>query len=169
MTTSEWIIAVVAALRIAEATYANRNAAMLLCRGGIEYGRGHYPLFILLYAGWFAALWLLVPADAAIDRAWFTLFVLLQLGRYWVLLALGPRWTIRVVVMPDMPLVRRGPYRWMRHPNYAIVGAEIVILPLVFGAWEISLVFGALIIGLLTWRIRVEDRALQPQRTAGSP
>jgi len=88
----------------------------------------------------------------------------LQIARLWVLGSLGLRWTTRIVVLPDRPLVARGPYRWVRHPNYVIVAAEIALLPAVFGAWEIALAFSLLNAGVLAWRIRVEDRALAAQR-----
>jgi methyltransferase len=98
----------------------------------------------------------------AVDPFWLALFVLIELARIWVLVSLGRRWTTRIIVLPDAPLVRRGPYRWFNHPNYWVVIAEIAALPLVFGIWKVALVFSLLNAGLLTVRVRAENRALKP-------
>lgn len=158
------IVAAVALLRVAELVYARRNARALRERGGVEIGRFHYPLFALLHAAWLAALLWLVPADTPISPSFLALFLLLQLLRLWVIVSLGPYWTTRVITLPREPLVRRGPYRFLRHPNYMVVAAEIAVLPLVFGAWRLALVFSLLNGLLLAWRIRIEDQALAPRR-----
>lgn len=158
------IVALVAAERVLELVHAARNTRALLGRGGVELGRGHYPMLVLLHAAWLAALILLVPRDAPVSWPWLAVFVLLQALRLWIVLSLGPYWTTRVITLADVPLVRRGPYRVLRHPNYVVVAAEIVVLPLVFGAWHIALVFSLLNLALLAWRIRVEERALAPRR-----
>jgi len=158
------IVLLVAAQRLAELAYARRNDRRLLALGGIEHGRGHYPLMVLLHAAWLAALFILVPADAAISWPLIGVYVLLQAARLWVLASLGRFWTTRVIALPGAPLVRRGPYRWVRHPNYLIVTAEIAVLPLAFGAWQLALGFTLANAALLALRIRVEDKALVPQR-----
>lgn len=163
------IVALVAAQRTAETLYAARNTRALLARGGIEIGRGHYPLLVLLHAAWLAAIVALVPANAPIAWPWLALFILLQGLRLWVIASLGPFWTTRIVTLPGAPLVRRGPYRLMRHPNYAVVTAEIAVLPLAFGAWGIALVFSLLNLAALGWRIRVEERALAARRPLEGP
>ena len=84
----------------------------------------------------------------------------LQAARLWVIASLGRRWTTRVIVLADAPLVSKGPYRFLRHPNYAVVSGEIAVVPLIFGAWQIALVASALNFALLAHRIRVENRAL---------
>jgi methyltransferase len=103
---------------------------------------------------------MLVPADAAPSWPLLALYAALQLGRVWVIATLGARWTTRVIVLPGAPLIKRGPYRYVRHPNYAIVAGEIAVLPLAFGAVRIALVFSALNLALVLRRIRIEDRAL---------
>lgn len=158
------ILALVAAQRIAEVIYAERNTRALRARGGREIGAGHYPLLVLLHAGWLAALFLLVPAGTPISWPWLGVFVVLQGLRLWVIASLGPYWTTRIITLEAAPLIRRGPYRFFRHPNYAVVVAEIAVLPLVFGAWQIALVFSVLNLALLAWRIRVEERALAPRQ-----
>jgi methyltransferase len=160
------IVLLVAAQRLAELAYARRNAQRLLSEGGIEHGRSHYPLMVLLHAVWLAALFLLVPADAAVSWPLIGIYVLLQAARLWVLASLGRFWTTRVITLPGAPLVRRGPYRWVRHPNYLIVTAEIAVLPLAFGAWQLALVFSLANAAFLALRIRVEDGALASRRRA---
>ncbi len=150
----------VALQRLAELVYARRNARRLLAAGGVEHGAGHYPLFVALHGGWLGALFLLVPAEAPADWGLLGLYGLLQLGRLWVIASLDGRWTTRVIVVPGAPLITRGPYRFLRHPNYLVVALEIPILPLAFGAWQIALGFGLANLALLAHRIRVEERAL---------
>ncbi len=150
----------VALQRLAEVGYARRNARRLLAAGGVEHGAGHYPLFVALHGAWLVALFVLVPAQAPADWALLGLYGVLQLGRLWVIASLGGRWTTRVIVVPGAPLVTRGPYRFLRHPNYLIVALEIPVLPLAFGAWHIALAFGFANLALLAQRIRVEERAL---------
>ncbi len=155
------IIGLVAVQRLIEVAYAGRNTRALLRRGAIETGRGHYPLFIALHAAWLVAIALGLPDAPTIAWLPLAVFVVLQIGRLWVIASLGPFWTTRIITLPGAPLVRRGPYRWVRHPNYAIVAGEIATLPLVFGAVEIAVVFSILNGALLAWRIRIEDRALR--------
>ena len=159
------IVLLVGLLRISEVVYARRNTRALRARGGIEIGGGHYPLFFLLHGSWLFAIFWVVPSDTAIRWGWLALFFLLQLGRLWVIASLGPYWTTRVITMPGEPLVRRGPYRFLRHPNYLVVAVEIAALPLVFGAWQLSLIFSLLNGALLAWRIRIEDQALASRRS----
>ena len=167
MSLSQAIVLLVALQRLVELIYARRNTQRLLAAGGIEAGSSHYPIFMILHMSWLLALFVLVPADAPIYWSLIGLFVALQIGRVWVIASLGGRWTTRVITLPDAPLVRRGPYRWLRHPNYLIVAAEVAVLPLAFGAWEIALVFTALNLPLLAYRIRVEDRALAARHQEG--
>jgi methyltransferase len=157
------IVALVAVERIAELVRARRNTRALLAKGGVEVGAGHYPLLVLLHGAWLAALLYAVPADTLPSLGWLGAFVLLQAFRLWVLASLGPYWTTRIITLPGAPLVRSGPYRFLRHPNYVVVVAEIAVLPLVFGAWRVALVFSALNLALLAWRIRVEQQALAPR------
>lgn len=156
----QWIVLAVALLRAAELVHARRNERRLRAAGGVEHGSRHYPLFVLLHGAWLAALFALVPAGAPVSPWLLGAFALLQLARLWVILSLGRYWTTRVIAVPGAPLVRRGPYRWLRHPNYLVVALELAVLPLAFGAWAIAAVFTALNAALLWHRIRVEDRVL---------
>ena len=150
----------VAAQRLGELAYARRNTKRLMAAGAVEHGARHYPLIVALHGGWLAALFALVPADAA--PSWWLLgcYGLLQLGRLWIIACLGARWTTRVIALPGAPRIQRGPYRFLRHPNYLVVALEIPVLPLAFGAWQMALGFGLANLALLAHRIRVEDRAL---------
>ncbi len=133
--------------------------------GAVETGAGHYPLFIALHAGWWAALAVLIPADAPANPLLLGVFAALQAARLWVIASLGGRWTTRVLTLPGAALVRRGPYRYLRHPNYAVVCAEIAVVPLMFGAYGVALVFSLLNALLLTHRIRVEEAALGREKS----
>lgn len=153
------ILALVTLQRLGELWLSNRNTRRLLARGAREAAPGHYPLVITVHVLWLAALWWLAPGRP-IEGFWIGLFVLLQLARIWVISALGDRWTTRIIVLPDAPLVRRGPYRWLDHPNYMIVVGEVAVLPLAFGLWAVAAVFTILNAAVLAIRIREENRAL---------
>jgi methyltransferase len=158
------VVALVALQRLGELVYAARNTRALLARGGVEHGKRHYPLFVALHAGWLIAIVVAVPPGAPIVWLPLSLFVIMQALRLWVIGALGPYWTTRIVSLPEAPLVQGGPYRFLRHPNYVIVIGEIALLPLAFGAWRIAVLFSLLNLALLAWRIRIEERALAPRR-----
>ncbi len=159
MTLGIVILALVTLQRLGELWLSNRNSKRLLAQGGREYGRAHYPLIVAVHVWWLALLWWLAPGRA-IDGFWLALFILLEIGRLWVLATLGRRWTTRIIVLPDAPLVTSGPYRFVNHPNYVVVMGEVAVLPLVFGLWQIALVFSILNAAVLAIRIREENRAL---------
>ena len=159
------ILALVVLQRLAELVYAERNTAALKARGAVEIGRAHYPLIVLLHAAWLVAVAVMLPKDAPIDWPLIAVFAVLQGLRVWVLATLGPYWTTRIITLKDAPLVRRGPYRFVRHPNYLVVSAEILVLPLAFGEWTVACVFTVLNAAMLAWRIRQENQALLPRRT----
>ncbi len=160
------ILALVAVQRLAEVVYANHNTKALLARGAVEIGRKHYPLIVLLHASWLAAILIFLPVNATIHWIWFGLFLILQGLRVWVLATLGPYWTTRIITLPGAPLVRKGPFRFIRHPNYTVVAGEIAALPLAFGEWQVAVVFTILNGVMLAWRIRAEDAALSARRQA---
>ena len=154
------ILALVTVQRLSELWLSRRNTRRLLAQGAREHGSGHYPLIVAVHALWLAALWWLALTQP-VDGFWLALFVLLEIARIWVLATLGPRWTTRIVVLPDAPLVRRGPYRFVNHPNYWVVIGEIAVLPLVFGLWQVALLFTLLNGIVLAIRIRAENHALR--------
>jgi methyltransferase len=158
-----WILALVVIQRLAELVVAARNTRRLLARGGREVGRDHYPLFILLHASWLIAI--AVATSPRAEPSWplIGVFLFLQLLRVWIIATLGPYWTTRIITLDGAPIVRSGPYRFIRHPNYWVVTCEIAVLPLAFHDWAIALVWSILNALLLRHRIRVETAALAPR------
>ncbi len=154
-----WLVAFLAVQRLAELGFAQWNTLRLRAEGGVEFGAAHYPLMVALHAFWLLGLWLLGHANA-VDPRWLAVFILLQAGRVWVIASLGRRWTTRVIVLPGSAPIARGPYRWLRHPNYLIVVLEIAVVPLALGLPVIALVFTLANLALLYYRIQVENRAL---------
>jgi methyltransferase len=157
------VLALVTLQRLGELLLAERNTRRLCARGAHEVGRGHSPFVVAIHAGWLVALWLLGPGPP-LHVVPLVIYVVLQLARIWVIASLGERWTTRIIVLPGEPLVRRGPYRWLDHPNYLIVVAEIAILPLVFGLPVVAAFFSVINAIVLWVRIREENQALSPHR-----
>ncbi len=159
------ILGLVTAQRLGELVLARRNTRRLLAKGAHEVGAAHYPLIVALHAAWLLGLWYLTvyraPADQHIEPLWLVAFILLQLGRLWVIASLGERWTTRIIVLPGAPLVLRGPYRFVSHPNYWVVAGEMLVLPLVFGLLTFGLVFSVANAAIMWIRIRAEAAALK--------
>jgi methyltransferase len=153
------ILTLVTLQRLGELVIARRNTEKLMARGAIEVGAGHYPLIVALHAAWLGALWL-YGRDQDINLTALGAFVLLQGLRIWILATLGPRWTTRIIVLPGEPLISAGPYRYLSHPNYAVVAGEIAVLPLALHLPWIALIFSVLNAGVLAIRIRAETHAL---------
>jgi len=163
------LLGLVVVERLAELVLSTRHAAWALARGGVEHGRGHYPPMVVLHS----ALLVGCLAEAHfLDREFLpwlgwpmlAVVVLAQALRWWCIATLGRQWNTRVIVVPGLPLVGRGPYRWFRHPNYVAVVAEGVALPLVHTSWMTAVVFTVLNAWLLTVRIRTENAALATVR-----
>ena len=159
MTPAIVLLSLVTAERLAELWLARRNTVALMAQGGFEVAPGHYPWIAMLHAAWLVCLWgegwfrPIVPA-------WLAAFLFLQLGRVWVLATLGRRWTTRIIVVPNAPLVTGGPYRFVRHPNYLVVIGEIAVLPLCLGLPWLAMVFSLANLAVLAVRIRAENTSL---------
>jgi methyltransferase len=162
------VLTLVALQRLGELVYAGRNTRALKARGAVEFGANQYPLIVALHLAWLLSLLMFVPWQTRPVWPWLGLYVALQAMRVWVIASLGRHWTTRIIVVPGAPLLRRGPYRWLRHPNYLLVACEIAVLPLAFGSWSIALVFTSLNAMLLGWRIHTEEAALGYRRTEAS-
>ncbi|WP_350335902.1 isoprenylcysteine carboxyl methyltransferase family protein [Coralliovum pocilloporae] len=158
------IVGLVAIQRLGELVLANRNTKRLLERGAVEIGAAHYPVMVLMHSAWLVSLLVFIPPDTVPDLALLVVFGLLQLGRVWVIASLGPYWTTRIITLPDAPLVTRGPYRFVKHPNYWVVAGEIAILPLAFGSITLALVFTVLNALILMIRISAENEALSARQ-----
>jgi methyltransferase len=167
MTAAALLLALVTLERLAELWLARRNTAALVAAGAIEFAPGHYPLIVLLHTAWLAGLWLIAWNNPVVT-VWLVIFLLLQVLRVWVLATLGRRWTTRIIVQPGIALVKRGPYRWLTHPNYVVVVGEIAILPLCLGLPWYALAFSIANAAVLTVRIRAENAALSGLRDLGS-
>ena len=161
------IIALVVLQRAGELMLANRNTQRLKARGAVEIGAEHYRLIVLLHMAWLMAVLWLLPAPLVIYWGWIAVFVLLQAARVWVIASLGPYWTTRIISVPGVPLVKRGPYRFVRHPNYLVVAGEILVLPLAFGEIWVAILFSLANAAILYWRIRQEETGLVARRDLG--
>jgi methyltransferase len=159
------LLVVITFERLAELVVSQRHAAELLRRGGVEYGRRHFPFMVALHTALLVGCWVepialrraFVPA---LEYPMIALVVAANALRWWCIATLGPRWTARVIVLPGMPVVKAGPYRWFAHPNYVAVVVEGAALPLAGSAWITACTFTACNAALLTVRLRCETRAL---------
>ncbi|MEB8386977.1 hypothetical protein OO012_07045 [Rhodobacteraceae bacterium KMM 6894] len=156
-------LAFIVVQRLSELVIARRNTARLLAAGAYEVGAAHYPAMVAMHSLWIACL-VVFGYDQAVSLGWLAAFAVLQGLRVWILATLGRRWTTRIIVLPE-PLVARGPFRYLRHPNYTLVVAEIIVAPMVLGLVWVAVVFTVLNAAMLWVRIRAEDRALASLRT----
>jgi len=163
VTPAEFILALVTLQRTGELAVSRYNTHKLLVRGAVEIAPGHYPLIVAVHAAWLISLWVF-GHDRPVNIFALLLYLLLQGFRFWVMRTLGSRWTTRIIVVPERPLVSAGPYRFLSHPNYAVVAAEIALLPLVLGLPLLAAVFTILNAAVLAIRIRAENRALAASR-----
>lgn len=158
------LLALIGVQRLAELALAQRNTARLIAQGALEHGAGHYPLFVILHGGWLAAMALTSAPAPPLHWPLALGFALLFAARFWVIASLGRYWTTRIITLPGAALVRCGPYRLIRHPNYLVVALEVPLVPLMLGLPGVALAFGVLNLLLLAWRIRTEEAALAPRR-----
>lgn len=159
------LLGLIVAERIFELRLSRRNAKRAFDSGGIEVGASHFRWMQLLHASFFVCCALEVSLchrsfDPRLGIPMLALLLAAQALRYWAIATLGPRWNVRVIVQPGLPVVTGGPYRWLRHPNYLAVVLEGVAIPLVQGAWLTALVFSVLNAWMLHVRIAIEERAL---------
>jgi methyltransferase len=160
---AEIILALVTAQRGLELVLARRNTNALMALGAVEIAPAHYPLLVLLHAAWLTALWLL-GRDQPVNAILLVVYLALQALRVWVMATLGARWTTRIIVPPNAQLITSGPYRYLHHPNYAVVAGEITVLPLMLNLTTTAVVFSVLNAVVLFIRIRAEDRGLASSR-----
>ncbi len=149
-----------------EEVYSSANTKRLLAEGAHEAGAEYYPVVAATHLGWIASLFLLISPNANIYWPLLALYVLIQVVRYWVIGTLGRYWTHRIITLQDAPVVNRGPYKYIRHPNYVITLVETMLLPLAFGAWGLALIMTAIWAAVLHYKILLEDAALASRREA---
>jgi methyltransferase len=151
-----------------EEIYSARNTKALIAAGAHEVGSAYYPVVAATHLAWIASLFFLIPADAPILWPLIVYYLLLQLVRYWVIGSLGRFWTHRIFTLPGAPVVARGPYRYLRHPNYAVTIVETFVLPLAFGALALAGIMTALWWTVLAYKMRLEDQEMDARRRAPS-
>ena len=163
MTSAELILAIVTLQRAGELVISSYNTRKLMARGAVEVASRHYPLIVAVHAAWLISLWVF-GRDQPVNALPCSSISSLQGLRFWVMWTLGARWTTRIIVLPGQSLVSAGPYRFLSHPNYAVVAGEIAVLPLVLGLPLLAAVFTVLNAAVLAIRIRAENRALAASR-----
>jgi methyltransferase len=159
VTSAEFILALVMLQRAAELVVSHHNTSKLRTRGAVEVAPRHYPFVVAVHAAWLISLWIF-GHDQPVNLVALLLYLVLQGFRLWVMWTLGARWTTRIIILPGEPLVSAGPYRFLPHPNYAVVAGEIALLPLTLGLPRLALIFTILNAAVLAIRIRAENRAL---------
>ena len=151
-----------------EELHSARNTRRLIEAGAREVGGDYYPVVAATHLAWIASLFFLVSPDAPVLWPLIVYYLALQAVRYWVIASLGRYWTHRIMTLPKAPLVARGPYRYLSHPNYAVTIVETLVLPLAFGATALALIMTALWWTVLSYKIRLEDGALDARRSSQS-
>ena len=147
-----------------EEIHSQRNTRRLLNEGASEAGASYYPVVAVTHLSWIAAVFLLVPVGAKMSVPLLGFFLALQVARYWIIFSLGQYWTHRIISQPAAPIVRNGPYRFLRHPNYLVTFLETILVPAIFGAWAVGLLFGVIWGVVLVYKIKLEDEALDARR-----
>jgi methyltransferase len=163
VTSAEFILGIVTLQRASELLISSDNTRKLLARGAVEVAARHYPLIVAVHAAWLISLWVF-GRNQPVNAVAFLFYLVLQGFRFWVMRTLGPRWTTRIIVLPRQALVSEGPYRFLSHPNYAVVSLEIALLPLALGLPLLAVIFSILNAAVLAIRIRAENRALAVSR-----
>lgn len=152
--------------RGAEELYSARNTRALLASGGREAGRDYYPVVATTHLAWIASVFCLIPASAPVSAGLVAVYAALTVVRYWVIGTLGRFWTHRIITLDQAPIVRGGPYAYIRHPNYAVTIAETLVLPAIFHAWALAVIMTAVWVAVLSYKIKLEDDALAARRVA---
>jgi methyltransferase len=168
VTSAEFILGIVTLQRAGELVVSSYNTSKLMARGAVEAAPRHYPLIVAVHAAWLISLWVF-GRDQPVNIAALLVYLVLQGFRFWVMWSLGSRWTTRIIVLPEHPLVSAGPYRLLSHPNYAVVAGEIAILPLVLSLPLLAAIFTILNAAGLAIRIPAENRALAASRETIAP
>jgi methyltransferase len=165
VTSSDFILGIVTLQRVGELVISSTNTRRLKSRGAVEVAPRHYPFIVAVHTAWLISLWIF-GHDQPVSIVALLIYLVLQGLRFWVMRTLGRRWTTRIIILPGQPLVSAGPYRYLSHPNYAVVAGEIAVLPLVLGLPLLAAVFTILNAAILAIRIPAETRALAASQQA---
>ena len=159
------IIAIVIIQRLVELIIAKRNEKWMRSQGAFEAGAGHYPIMVSMHMAFFISLILeVLVIDRPLSPLWIpllSLFLIAQIARIWCLTSLGKFWNTKIIILPGADVVKKGPYQFIRHPNYVIVATELLVLPLLFSAYFTAVVFSLLNLWMLSVRIPIEEKALK--------
>ena len=159
------VITIVIAQRLVELIIANRNEKWMRSQGAFEAGAGHYPIMVSMHMAFFISLILeVLVIDRPLSPLWIPLlflFLMAQIARFWCLTSLGKFWNTKIIILPGADVVKKGPYKFIRHPNYVIVATELLVLPLLFSAYFTAIVFSLLNLWMLSVRIPIEEKALK--------
>ena len=159
------VISIVVLQRLIELFVAKRNEKWMLSQGAFEVGATHYPIMVMMHVAFFVSFLLeVVVLGRTLSPFWILLlgiFLLTQAARIWCLLSLGKFWNTKIIILPGAAVVRRGPYKWLRHPNYLIVSIELLTLPLLFDAYFTAILYSLLNVWMLSVRIPAEEKALK--------
>lgn len=166
---AQWVVGLVLLQRLVELGLARRNTRALLAAGGVEHGEGHYPAMVAMHGAWLASLALAVGPATPVDPWLFGAFLAIQPLRVWTMASLGRFWTTRIIVVPGAPPVRRGPYRWLRHPNYVVVALELALVPAAVGLWWLAGAATLANVAMMRVRIAAENAVLDRSKTATPP
>ena len=159
------VLTIVIIQRLVELIVAKRNEKWMRSQGAFEAGAVHYPFMVAMHMAFFASLIIeVIVLDQTLSPFWIPLlciFLLAQVLRLWCLMSLGKFWNTKIIILPGADVIRKGPYKFIRHPNYLIVTTELLILPLLFGAYFTAIVFSLLNLWMLSVRIPAEEKALK--------
>lgn len=150
-------------LRLGELLLARRNERWLLAHGAVEYGQKHYPYIVALHVLFFISLITeyVFTSNGSYSIPLLVLYFLLLAFKAWAIFSLGKCWNTKIFRIPGCPLVKKGPYRFIKHPNYVVVIAEIALIPLIFHLYITAVVFSILNGMMLSIRIRKENEVLK--------
>ncbi|MFF2497823.1 isoprenylcysteine carboxyl methyltransferase family protein [Peribacillus sp. NPDC058075] len=158
-------IIVIAIQRLVELYIAKQNEKQLKAAGAVEYGESHYRWMVLMHLSFFIVLIIevimLERNMSGLWPIWLTLFLIAQSGRIWAIRSLGKHWNTKIIVVPDADVVIKGPYKYVKHPNYIIVATEILVISLLFNAYYTAIIFSLLNVWMMTVRIPMEEKALK--------
>ncbi|MBO0588479.1 isoprenylcysteine carboxyl methyltransferase family protein [Sporosarcina sp. E16_8] len=159
------VISIVILQRLIELVVAKRNEKWMRSQGAFEAGAAHYPLMVAMHTAFFISLLAeVILLDRSLSSVWIlflVIFLVAQIARIWCLTSLGKFWNTKIIILPGADVVQKGPYKWVRHPNYVIVTTELLVLPLMFGAYLTAIIFTLLNVWMLSVRIPAEEKALK--------
>lgn len=146
--------------RLSELWIARRNEKWLLSQGAVQYGQSHYPFMIVLHTLFILSLIVEYLAKGGTQVSWvfLILFLAILVFKYWTLSSLGKYWNTKIYRIPGVYPLKRGPYKFLKHPNYMEVACEIAFIPLIFHLYYTAIIFTVLNGIMLTIRIQVENK-----------